>query len=205
MSNLILKDESVETTHGHYECPECERTFYAGGIPLHKPSCSKAGEDRYAGLIHHVGPNCPEYAEAVDAGDLRPRAFNMGYDVYPNDRGVFGRFGTVFEWYEMGWQTARMHESPACSYRSESYPYGDQLPHKVRMLTTVKSDLPCMTLAETAVQGEVYEVYTNSHGALSIYLPSGARLGVKPGEFEIVEWYDDCDKDVEEKDERTVD
>lgn len=107
MSNLILKDESVETTHGYYECPECEATFYAGGLPLHKPSCSKAGEDRYAGLIQHVGPNCPEYTEAVE--DLWAAAFNLGYDAYPEDKHLFGVSGRVAQWYIYGWENAEAH------------------------------------------------------------------------------------------------
>lgn len=122
-------------------------------------------------------------------------AFNMGYDDYPEYANQFEPGSSLANFYSTGWATARMHESPACYYKSDSYPYGDRQPYKVRMLVTVKSDLPYMTLAETAVQGEVYEVYTNSHGAISVYLPCGEKLGIKPGEFEIVEWYDDDDKD----------
>lgn len=119
----------------------------------------------------------------------RATAFNMGYDDYPDYANHFEQGSSLASFYHSGWETARMHESPACYFKSDSYPYGDRQPYKVRMLVTVKSDLPYMTLAETAVQGEVYEVYTNSHGALSVYLPCGEKLGVKPDEFEIEEWY----------------
>ena len=192
MTNLNLKDDSVQTTtHGYYECPECKKTLYHGGGFIHIPGCSRVRDDRFVGLVYHVGPNCPEYAEAVELGDLRPRAFNMGYDAYPNDRLLFGESGAVADWYGMGWATARMHESPAFAYKSDSYPYGERQPYKVKVLKTVESDLPFTVLEETAVEGEVYEVYTNSHGAMSAYLPSGKRLGIKPGEFEIIEWYED--------------
>lgn len=193
MNNLLLKDDSIDTTYGYYECPECQATLYSSGPFFHAAWCSRRTEDKYSGLVHHVGPNCPEYEEAVEAGDLRLRAFNLGYDAHPNDREIFGKSGQVADWYEMGWVTARMHESPAFAYKSYSYPYGERQPYKVKMLKTVESDLSFMVLKETAVEGEVYEVYTNSNGAMSVYLPSGNRLGIKPGEFEIVEWYEEDD------------
>lgn len=88
-----------------------------------------------------------------------------------------------------------MHESPAFQYKSDDYPYGERQPYKVKMLKTITSDIPYMVLEETAEKGEIYEVYTNSNGAMSVYLPSGDKLGIKPGEFEIVKFYEDGDEE----------
>lgn len=40
-----------------------------------------------------------------------------------------------------------------------------------------------------AIAGEIYFAWTNAHGALSAVLPGG-NLGLKPDEFEVVEWAD---------------
>ena len=53
------------------------------------------------------------------------------------------------------------------------------------MVATVRPDWPAR--GRPAVAGEIYEAWTNSHGAVSAILPDG-HLGVKPDEFEIVEW-----------------
>lgn len=61
----IVKDDTVTTTYGFFECPKCGARFYSGGPALHdKPECKNDG---YENCIYHVGPNCKEYAEAEQA------------------------------------------------------------------------------------------------------------------------------------------
>lgn len=68
------------------------------------------------------------------------------------------------------------------------------------MLQTIRPDLPQFLSNEDrenmiARVGEGYDVYTNSHGAVSAFVavteqnPDGKLLGLKPGEFEVAEWY----------------
>jgi DNA-directed RNA polymerase subunit RPC12/RpoP len=59
----IVKDDSVTTVYGYYRCPECGRTYYAGGIFYHSDNCSKHG---YLECEYHVGPRCKEYSDAED-------------------------------------------------------------------------------------------------------------------------------------------
>lgn len=125
----------------------------------------------------------------------RAAAFNKGYDDYPRYANRFEANTSLANFYDSGWETARMHESPAFQYKSDDYPYGERQPYKVKMLKTITSDIPYMVLEETAEKGEIYEVYTNSNGAMSVYLPSGDKLGIKPGEFEIVKFYEDGDEE----------
>jgi hypothetical protein len=40
-----------------------------------------------------------------------------------------------------------------------------------------------------AVIGRVLPVWTNSYGAVAAVFEDGEKLGLKPGEFEIVEWH----------------
>ncbi len=85
-------------------------------------------------------------------------------------------------------------QSPALKQLSELYPpnrYG-KVPLKIRMCTTVKSDLPIFVKGETplvACNGHEYYVWCNSHGAMVAILPNGKRLGIKPSECEIIEWH----------------
>lgn len=76
MSNLIMKDDSITTTHGYYECPECGRKMYAGGPFYHARGCSFLS-DGYSDLIYRVGPSCPEYGDAVEL-----KAFTNGTETY---------------------------------------------------------------------------------------------------------------------------
>ncbi len=75
---------------------------------------------------------------------------------------------------------------------ANGYPFGDKVPKTVRLRFTVTadcipgvghlSDLKCYA-------GRVYPAWTNSYGAVSAVFPDGRRLGLKLGEFEIVEWH----------------
>lgn len=111
MANLILKDGSVETEYGWYECPECNSALYSGGPFFHFRGCPRrAANQEYDGLIYHVGPNCPEYGEAVD--DLKAAAFNLGYEAHPENKHLFGDSSQVAEWYISGWEAAERHQDP---------------------------------------------------------------------------------------------
>lgn len=62
---------------------------------------------------------------------------------------------------------------------------------KIKMLETVRPDLQFFLTEVPAdtilICGEVYEATQNKYGAVCGICKNGQRLGVKPGEFEIVE------------------
>lgn len=96
-------------------------------------------------------------------------------------------------------------ESPALKHRDDQYPnrFQDRVPWKIRMLETVKPDVPeqfigdgLHTTATVAVQGDVVECWVNSYGAVSAICRNGFKLGVKPDEYEVVEWHPDAPKGV---------
>ena len=62
---------------------------------------------------------------------------------------------------------------------------------KIRMLETVRPELVFLLHGvpqdTVLVYGEVYEATQNKYGAVCGICKNGERLGVKPGEFEIVE------------------
>ena len=59
---------------------------------------------------------------------------------------------------------------------------------KIRMLTTVRPDISFLAMPGTILRaGETYEATKNRNGAVSGICDNGNTLGVKPGEFEIVE------------------
>ena len=67
-----------------------------------------------------------------------------------------------------------------------------KVPLKIRMKGTVTSDIP-MWFPEDAdllcIAGNEYYCWVNSYGALSAILPNGKQLGLKPGEFEVIEFH----------------
>ena len=84
--------------------------------------------------------------------------------------------------------------SPALTYQSEHYPasWHGKVPKRVRMAKTVLPDFPANLTwpADSCCdEGQECEVYTNSHGAVSARLANGKNLGLKPYEFEVIEWY----------------
>lgn len=87
---------------------------------------------------------------------------------------------------------------PALRHQSDWYPehFDGRVPRRVRMLMTVRPDFPFLLPAErrdmVAERGATYEVQCNSHGAVTAILGDGEKelLGLKPAEFEIVEWHD---------------
>jgi hypothetical protein len=80
--------------------------------------------------------------------------------------------------------------SPALESKSEHYPaeYLGRVPKRVRMLRTVRSEWP-FSAHRGAYKGDEYDADVNRHGAVSVYVEDGGLLGVKPGEFEVIEWH----------------
>lgn len=65
----LIKDDSVNTCYGYYECSLCKSTFYGGGnaSTLHEANCpNRPQEGGYAGCVYHVGPNCAEYDQVEE-------------------------------------------------------------------------------------------------------------------------------------------
>lgn len=80
-------------------------------------------------------------------------------------------------------------DSPALKSQSRHYPerFGKRVPRRIKMLRNVWPDMtPRSSLVAT--EGVVYEAWTNSHGAVAAII-EGDTLGVKPDEFEVVEWH----------------
>jgi hypothetical protein len=87
-----------------------------------------------------------------------------------------------------------MIDCPALHARLKGYPFGDRIPSKIKMRRTVISDFPMFLrpgeAALLAIGSETYDAWTNSYGAVAAVMPNGKTLGVKPDEFEVVEWFD---------------
>lgn len=88
-----------------------------------------------------------------------------------------------------------MIDCPALHTREidKGYPFGNRVPKTILMHQTVTSDLAFLLGRDdtpVAVIGVKYPAWTNSYGAVAAVFPNGKTLGVKPGEFEVVEWFD---------------
>lgn len=90
-------------------------------------------------------------------------------------------------------------QSPALVNRSTeerkfAYPerWQGKVPLKVRTTRTITSDLP-MFFPESAdliaVANNEYFVNVNIYGFVSAILPDGRHLGLKPNEFEVIEFH----------------
>jgi hypothetical protein len=97
-------------------------------------------------------------------------------------------------------QREEANASPALKWRCDKpgrshYPYNwfDKVPLKVKMATTVKSDLsgviPTHENIVALARGEYY-VWVNSYGAVSAILSNGEQLGLMPSEFVVTEWHE---------------
>lgn len=85
----------------------------------------------------------------------------------------------------------------ALAYKSQHYPkdWNGRVPKRVRMLDTVSPDTP-FRLANLGIvarspkvySGQVVDVTVNSHGAVSA-TTNDVKLGLKPAEFEVVDWW----------------
>ncbi len=88
-----------------------------------------------------------------------------------------------------------MIDCPALHEQSSHYPrwWNGKVPKRIKTKCMVTADFPMYLFPENkgliARQGEEYPCWTNSHGAVSIVFPDGEQLGVKPNEFEIIEWH----------------
>lgn len=68
---------------------------------------------------------------------------------------------------------------------------------RIKMLMNVRPDPWCGAIGGIGSGGpgtilrydETYECWANSHGAVAGICANGFKLGVKPDEFEVVEWY----------------
>ena len=84
-------------------------------------------------------------------------------------------------------------ESPALKHRDPKYypaNYHNRVPWKVRMACTVHPDFAFLAPPGTvAIRNQIYECWVNSYGAVSAICANGQRLGLKPAEFDVVEWH----------------
>lgn len=82
------------------------------------------------------------------------------------------------------------NSSAALIFKSDAYPvaWENQVPRKVRLTEFVKSDLPFPPFFSLDAGTEAY-VVVNSHGAVSAIMPDDQTLGLKPDEFEVLEWH----------------
>ncbi len=86
-------------------------------------------------------------------------------------------------------------DCPALHVRrtDKGYPFGDKVPKTVRLKQTVTTDfihgMPISKDVLVAVNNATYPAWTNSYGAVAAVFQDGKHLGLKPDEFEIVEWH----------------
>lgn len=97
---------------------------------------------------------------------------------------------------------AKAFESPALKYRAKDsrnptfdYPsyFNDKVPLKVRMKITVKPDYPfalCKPEGTICEHGKEYYVWVNSYGEVTAILSNGELFGLRPNEFEVIEWHE---------------
>ena len=90
-----------------------------------------------------------------------------------------------------------MKDSPALRFKSSGYPFGKKVPARVEMLQTVTADNCYKNKRSTnhgivmlAPKGSILVAWTNSYGAVAVVLSAGVMLGVRPGEFKVVEWHE---------------
>lgn len=94
--------------------------------------------------------------------------------------------------------------SIALDHQSEHYPasWHGRVPKRIRMANTVTPDLPMLfpeSRGMVAGSGREYEVWVNSHGAVAAILEDGRKLGLRPYEFEIIEWHEPADGEAGEE------
>lgn len=88
-------------------------------------------------------------------------------------------------------------DCPALHVRrvDKGYPFGDRVPKTIQLLRDVSTDvIPgggyITDRPLFADGGKTYPAWTNKYGAVAAVFPDGRNLGVKPDEFEVVEWHD---------------
>lgn len=87
---------------------------------------------------------------------------------------------------------AEFLKSPALRIRKPGYPEGfnGRVPRLIRPRRTIRPDVPFLApVGCVARSPNIYLAWTNSYGAVAAITPCG-KLGLKPDEFEVVEWAD---------------
>ena len=92
---------------------------------------------------------------------------------------------------------AKSQESSALSWRDSSYPacYRGRVPWKIRVLKEIKSDIPAIWAikpndpATVLHSGDIVECRVNMYGAVAGIRANGELLGLKPGEFEVIQFH----------------
>jgi hypothetical protein len=105
--------------------------------------------------------------------------------------------------------------SPALGWQSDkpgefAYPanFRGRVPLKVKLAVRVLPDLPFVPAGTVAEKDHEYYVWVNSYGAVSAILPNGEKLGLRPEEFDVVEWHEklqwvaEMDKGDEDSDDQ---
>lgn len=74
---------------------------------------------------------------------------------------------------------------------SSAYParFEGKVPLKIRMNKTVNSSFVFLEKKLKAFYSQEYYCHVNSFGAVSAILEDGEKLGVKPDEFQVIEWH----------------
>lgn len=82
------------------------------------------------------------------------------------------------------------HVGPALTHRGEGFPWPGRIPLRVRMVKRVWPDFPFLLQGPVcaAEMGQEYDTWTNVYGAVAVWV-NGEKLGVRPDEFQVVEWY----------------
>jgi hypothetical protein len=87
-------------------------------------------------------------------------------------------------------EEAEFLRSPALRIRKPGYParFNGQVPRLIRTRRTIRPDFPFLASPGcVAREANVYLAWTNSQGAVAAVIPGG-NLGLKPDEFDVVEW-----------------
>jgi hypothetical protein len=84
-----------------------------------------------------------------------------------------------------------MIDCPALQRQSEHYParFRGRVPKRIKMAKTVRPDCPGCKPGTVALIDSEYDAWTNSHGAVCAVCENGEYLGVKPDEFDVIEWH----------------
>ena len=82
-------------------------------------------------------------------------------------------------------------DSPALKKQSHLYPanFRGRVPLKVRLACNVRGHQFLSPPGTIARADEEYDCWVNTHGAVAAILPNGQSLGLKPAEFDVVEWH----------------
>lgn len=88
----------------------------------------------------------------------------------------------------------KKEDSPALKEIDNDYPkhWLNKVPKRIKAIANVKSDLPVPVRDSDfeVAKGKVYDAWVNSYGAVAAIRESDNEcLGMKPGEFEVVEWW----------------